>query len=1104
MNTWRLIARGLAHHWRTHLGVLIGVACATAVLVGALVVGDSVRLSLREQALQRVGRFESVLACGDRFVTAELAERIGATLDARACAALQLPGVANRGEGPARAGIVDVYGVGDGFFSMSSGGVGRPAPPPGHALLNRRIADQLGVGVGDELVLRVEKPSLMPQEATMATVDDVAHALRVAVDEVLEDHEFGRFGLRASQVPPFNVFVSRAWLAEELGLAGRANLVLADVEAARGDAAFAERWRLEDAELELIEHASGCELRSDRVFLDDAVVEAAAGIAPDGLGLFTYFVNAVRVGDRATPYSMICGVGPLRGGARVAEGLAGLAALAPNTDDGITANAWLAEDLRANAGAEAELRYYVMNEQLQLKEQTQQLRLTAVAPLAGAAADPSLMPEFPGLAEARSCTDWEPGVPVELDQLDDRDQAYWDEHRGTPKGFVTLARARAMWANRFGTLTAVRAPADAAPLLRDGLLRRLPPAELGLFFQDLRGPALASGAPATDFGALYLGLSFFLIVAALLLTVLLFVFGVERRAGEVGALLAVGYEPRRVRSLFVQEAMALTLLGGALGAGAGIGYASGVLSGLDTLWQDTVGQATIRAFVEPTTLLLGGASVVAVSMAAIWWAVRRAAQRPAVELLAARGGLEASSVDPSRATRRARASAAMAAAVGAGALWMILSAEPARATSAFFGGGALLLIGALLACRAWLAVLGAPKARPLASVAGLAARNAGRRPGRSLATIALLASGAFLVLAIQANRLAPPRDPALRSSGTGGFALFGRSTLPVLRDLGTPEARDAYALDDDALRGVDVVPLRVRPGDDASCLNLATAQNPQLVGVLADRLASRSAFRFTRTIDGPGPGDGWDLLDRDLGPDVVPAIGDGGSVAWALQKKVGDALRYRDEHGRDFDVRIVGTVADSILQGNLLIADQHMRARFPSASGFRMFLVDAPAARRDAVRDDLSDALSDIGLELTPTEQRLASFQTIQNTYLSIFQLLGGLGLLLGTAGLGVVVLRNTLERRSELAVTHALGYSDGAVRRMVWIEHALLLGAGLAVGALAAAVAMIPTWTEGRAASFGSSALLVVALATTGAFWVWAAGLLALRGGLLDRLRAD
>ncbi|MEC8251825.1 MAG: FtsX-like permease family protein, partial [Planctomycetota bacterium] len=723
---------------------------------------------------------------------------------------------------------------------------------------------------------------------------------------------------------------------------------------------------------------------------------------------------------------------------------------------------------------------------------------------AGAAADPALMPEFPGLAEARSCTDWEPGVPVELGQLDDRDQGYWDTHRGTPKAFVTLAAARAMWSNRFGSLTAVRAPADAAARLRADLLRGLSPAAIGLFFQDLRGPALAAGAPATDFGALYLGLSFFLILAALLLTVLLFAFGVEQREGEVGALLALGYRPGRIRGMFLREAAALTLTGGAIGAAAGVGYAGAVLAGLDSLWRDTVGQTTIAASVEPLTLVFGGAAVVAAAMTAIAWAVRRAAKRPVVELLAARSGLDDPAADPAVAKRRARTNAALALLACAGALWVTLSAAPARATSAFFAGGALLLLAALLSCRALLAVLGAAKARPIASVRGLAVRNAGRRPGRSLATIALLASGAFLILAIQANRLTPPRDPGLRASGTGGFALFGRSTLPVLRDLGSPEARDAYALDADALRDVEVVPLRVRPGDDASCLNLATAQNPQLVGVVADRLASRGAFRFTRTVDGPGKGDGWSLLDRDLGPDVVPAVGDGGSVAWALHKKVGDALRYRDEQGRDFEVRIVGTVADSILQGNLLIGDQHMRARFPSASGFRMFLVDAPSARRDAVRADLSDALSDIGLELTPTEERLAAFQTIQNTYLSIFQLLGGLGLLLGTAGLGVVVLRNTLERRGELATAHALGFADRAVQRMVWIEHALLLGAGLVAGVLAAGVAMIPSWSEGRVTSVSASALLVGALAVSGAFWVWAAGRLALRGGLLERLRAD
>ena len=186
MNAWLLALRGMRHYWRTHLGVLLGIACATTVLCGALSVGDSVRLSLRDQSLARIGEATSVLAAGDRFVQADLSERIAAAVTARAgskarCVpVMQLPGVAASDGGTTRTGIVDVFGVDHAFFSLSARGQSRQALEAGEAILNERLAAQLGVSLGDEIVVRVERPSLMPQEATMATVDEVSFALRVA------------------------------------------------------------------------------------------------------------------------------------------------------------------------------------------------------------------------------------------------------------------------------------------------------------------------------------------------------------------------------------------------------------------------------------------------------------------------------------------------------------------------------------------------------------------------------------------------------------------------------------------------------------------------------------------------------------------------------------------------------------------------------------------------------------------------------------------------------------------------------------------------------------------------------------------------------------
>ena len=71
--------------------------------------------------------------------------------------------------------------------------------------------------------------------------------------------------------------------------------------------------------------------------------------------------------------------------------------------------------------------------------------------------------------------------------------------------------------------------------------------------------------------------------------------------------------------------------------------------------------------------------------------------------------------------------------------------------------------------------------------------------------------------------------------------------------------------------------------------------------------------------------------------------------------------------------------------------------------------------------------MSQEGLEVNLAAVRLDEFNAVQNTYLQIFQLLGGLGLLLGSVGLGVVVLRNALERRAELATVSRPSASPAA-----------------------------------------------------------------------------
>ena len=105
--------------------------------------------------------------------------------------------------------------------------------------------------------------------------------------------------------------------------------------------------------------------------------------------------------------------------------------------------------------------------------------------------------------------------------------------------------------------------------------------------------------------------------------------------------------------------------------------------------------------------------------------------------------------------------------------------------------------------------------------------------------------------------------------------------------------------------------------------------------------------------------------------------------------------------------------------------------------------------------------LQPLGVDATVAAERLASFHRVENTYLSTFQALGGLGLLLGTIGLATVMFRNVLERRRELGLLRAVGYDRARMTVMIVAEAVFLLAVGMIAGVGCAAIAIAPAWLE-------------------------------------------
>lgn len=1157
MQTAQLIKRNLSYYWRTNLAMVLGVATAVAVLSGALLVGDSVKASLRDLFVQRLGSTDYVIAA-QGFFREELAndiqkhEQFAAGGFAATCPLVALDGTIID-EASKRVGSgIRVYGVDERFWKFHARA--DASPHQREILVSESLARELNTQPGVSLVLRVEKPSNIPVESLHSRKEDLGSTLRLTVRETLTAEALGEFSLQPQQGSVRAVFVPLNLLQKELKQEGKANLILVDEDsrsetenpgrAARTE--LLERILKDSASLEdygiklrVLNEQQAVSIESLAGFVPEALAErvGAAALSAETLGpvpFLSYLINGIRRDDgREIPYSVVTGVTRESLEIMQHDEFRHL----PGCDDtdgnktghlpSILLNEWAASDLQIKIGERVTLDYYVWLQEGKLATRSAEFRVACIIPMKGLAADRDLVPDYPGITESETLGAWDPPFPIDLKRIRPQDEDYWKKYRATPKAFIPLDVGQDLWQTRFGSLTSLRVwpkggrtLAEAHSAFERSLRETLDPLHGGFSTLPVRAQGLEASRGATDFGEYFLYFSFFLVISALLLTALFFKLGVEQRLREIGLLQAVGFPATRIRGLFLMEAVVLSVVGGLIGLAGALAYGHLMMLGLRTWWVDAVGTTMLRLHVSPLSLLLGATGGIFAALLCVVWTLRRFGKQSTRSLLAGIVGHGAGETqrrgDPAK---RLFSSLRIANALTAfGVLLLIASTlHVVGQVAGFFGGGTLLLIAFLCYQSAWLR---RANRKPIGgagwwSVAHLGFRNATSRPGRSVLCIALIASAAFIIVAVDSFRHRGDLDSTRDShSGSGGFPLLAQSLLPLVHDPNTREGQEALNLvTDDAaspLSGVTFARFRVRPGDDASCLNLYQPRNPKIIAPTPDFISgNRFAFQNSLASTSEEKQNPWLLLNREFPDGAVPVIADANSMTYVLHLKLGDDFVLQQGE-RPVRLRLVGALADSIFQSELVMAEKNFLRIFPEQEGYRFFLIDIHSPGQSpeqspTIAAALEDRLSDFGFDVLPTGERLANFHRVENTYLSTFQMLGGLGLLLGTLGMAAVLLRNVLERRRELALLRAVGYNSSHFTLMVVAENALLLFCGLVTGTVCALLAIAPVFFSRHAQlpSFSLGLLLLVVLIsglTASILATWAA----LRAPLLPALRAE
>jgi putative ABC transport system permease protein len=1056
------IGKSVLFYRKEALNQVIVVALLSAIITACLFTGSSVRSSLKTSALQRLGNVDIVISSGSRYFDASLRGKISDRTGDRCVSFLAADGYCQNLATGVTALNIKISGVTNDFFRLQ--GNDSVILKPGTVAINENLARHLGIKKGDDIIIRFKNIDPVPASAPFSPSERNNGSRVMKVESILSPGQGGNFSLAVSQIIPMNLFINISDLESSSGKTYRANRMLIQNRNKETESSFnrllSEVISPSDIGLTLRKSAKTgeTELISDRIFLDSTTVTTVLTRIPSAYPLITYLANSLSTRGKSTPYSFVT--------ALPAQVLPGI------RDDDIIINRWLADDLGAIRGDSLYMTWYRPAPGHHLDEEMRYFIIKDIVANDTKYEDPSYMPDFPGISGSTSCSSWDAGVPVSLDRIRKKDEDYWNKYKGTPKAFISYATGKRLWGNNFGTASALRFPEALQPeKISELLTGSFDPARAGFTITDMRQKAEKSATDGIDFSSLFLSLGIFIIVSCMILLSLTVSMFFETRKERVKTLYAIGFRNRSIRRLLFLETVLLSVSGALPGVFAGYLVNTLIIKALNTVWAGAVQTNTLVPVFSLTPVLAGFITTLIITSILFTFRIRKflrklgESETGELKLHSGKINLVFLVISGIISTVTIATS-------------MLMQDSPIMLS---FSGGSLLFVTFILLLRQYYLAPGRVS-EPGESVRFFSSRKYySFNPSHALMPVIFIAAGIFAVIITGANRQVISKKMLLPSGGTGGYLLWAEVAVPVKADLNTSAGRSEFGLDEEKLKDLQFIQFKRLQGDDASCLNLNHVSTPPLLGVNPSPFIKNGSFSFASKIKEHPATNEWEFLNDNPAGNTIFGMADQTVLEWGLKIKTGDTLKYRAENGQPLNIVICAGLKSSVFQGYLLIGENNFNKYFPSVPGSSIYLINGKPELSDYYRETISERFSGYGMSVEPASQKLASFFRVTNTYLDVFTVFGALGMVLGVAGLGIILLRNFNRRKKEFALMIATGYSLNRIRNNILRDEIIILFWGIITGVASAFTSTWPSLKSGTDMSWSIIIIMILAILITG-----------------------